>query len=321
MSLLVWLPLNGNLDNWGSSPAKFSLVGSGIAATSAGKTCSNSYQRTTANTGGYITSDINFTMNGDMTLACWCKVTAVGSAGTANGIITQHGHQTGGLGITMKDVSSSDFRMSINSGAYGDSHGSSSDRTYATYHGNTNIYNAWHHLCVTYTASTKQIRMYVDGKLDRDPIPVTGNNTTARPFRLFDWSTDYSANGAYKPPCYLNDVRMYDHALSAKEVKLLSQGLVAHYKFDLGGNTNLLPGSWDFSGSGHDGVVSYDNTKGVYKKSYTHPASSSYHDFCQWGNVVSVNANEVYTASFLARSDNSTNSLNIYFYNKYFVKL
>lgn len=250
MSLLVWLPLNGNLDNWGSSPAKFSVVGSGIATATTGKTTPNSYQRTTANTNGYITSDINFTMNGDMTLACWCKVTAIGSPNTANGIITQHGHDTGGLGITIKDIGTQDFRICANTGLYGDKHTGQTDRSYHKYYGSTNIYNAWHHLCITYNSSSKQLRMYVDGKPETITFADTGaqsiaftlsgNNTTARPFRLFDWSTDFSANGSYKPPCYLNDVRMYDHCLSAKEVKLLGQGLVAHYKLDCGGANNLL---------------------------------------------------------------------------------
>lgn len=317
MSLLVWLPLNGNLENWGSSPAKFSLVNSsgGLKTVTTGKTTANCYQRATANTADYITSDINFTLSGDVTIACWCKITSYGTNNSANGIVTQHGHQTGGLGITMKYIGASDYRMSINSGLYGDAGGGTNDRTYQTYYGATNIYNAWHHLCVTYNAATKQARMYVDGKLDRDPINLAGNNATARPFRLFDWSTDHSSNASYRPPCYLNDVRLYDNCLSAKEVKLLSQGLVAHYKLDAGGNNNILPGSWNFSGSSGNGTVSLDE-EGWYKKSYTHPAgSSSYNDFCQWGNVQTVSANETYTVSFLAKSSDATKNLVVYFYN------
>ena len=235
MSLLVWLPLNGSLENKGISPATFSLVttGGGVDTSTGGKIATNCYRRSTRNTVSHITSDINFSLTGDVSMACWCKLTDYGTTDSANGIITQHGHLTGGLGITMKYISANDYRMSINTGSKGDSFPSAErDRTFHTYYGNTNIYNKWHHLCLTYTVATKQICMYVDGKLDRSPITVAGNNTTARPFRIFDWSTDHSGNASYRPPCYLNDVRLYDHCLSPREVKLLAQGLVAHYKLE-----------------------------------------------------------------------------------------
>ena len=242
MSLLVWLPLNGTLENRGVSPAKFSLVttGGGVATASNGKTTPGCYTRSTKNTISHITSDIDFTLPRDVSMACWCKLTDFGTSDSANGIITQHGHKTGGLGITMKYIGATDYRMSINSGLYGDAGGGTNDRTYHTYYGNTNIYNEWHHLCVTYDAATKQIKMYVDGALDRDPITVAGNSAVARPFRIFDWSTDHSGNASYRPPCSLNDVRLYDHCLSAKEVKILAQGLVAHYPLTAGGANNLL---------------------------------------------------------------------------------
>ena len=176
-------------------------------------------------------------------MCCWARVTGIGDSATANGIISQHGHMTGGLGITMKDVSSTDLRMSVNTGLYGDSGGS--DRTYCTYYGNTNIYNQWHHLCITYQSSTKQLRMYVDGKLDRDVITLNGNSAVARPLLLFAWSTDHLGSGInnYRPPCELNDVRLYDHCLSVKEIKEISKGLVAHYQLKGMGRTNYLKGA------------------------------------------------------------------------------
>ena len=61
MSLQVWLPLNGDLTNYGLSPAKFKLVNnsSGLSIGSNGKIGAKMYQRTTKNTADYITSDID----------------------------------------------------------------------------------------------------------------------------------------------------------------------------------------------------------------------------------------------------------------------
>lgn len=239
MSLQVWLPLNGNLTNQGLSPATFSVVNSGgglASSTSGGKVVSGTYTRTTANTASYIKSDINFSLPGDFSMCCWAKVTGIGSAQTANGIITHHGHITGGGGITMKDVSSTDLRMSINTGT------NDSNRTYCTYYGSTNIYNQWHHLCVTYERSTQRYRMYVDGRKETivgygDYITF-GDTVAARPFCLFAWSTDHLTSPDYRPPCQLNDVRLYDHLLSPKEIHEIAKGMACHYKLDQAANVN-----------------------------------------------------------------------------------
>lgn len=247
MSLLVWLPLDGNLNNQGLSPAKFTMVNSsgGLSvASTGGKISQSCYQRTTRETADYITSDRNFLLDGDMSMCCWCKVTSYGTTNSANGIITHHGHNTGGLGITMRYVSATDYRMSINTGVKGDSEGSS-DRTYMTYYSTTNIYNKWHHLCVTFNKTQKKIQMYIDGKLETivgygTSLNLDNDAATARPFQLFSWSTDHASSASYRPPCLLNDVRLYNHCLSPKEVAEIAKGLIAHWPLRDGINDNLI---------------------------------------------------------------------------------
>ena len=232
-------------------------------------------------------------------MCCWAKVTSISDAGTANGLFTHHGHNYGGLGITVKDISTSDWRMSINTGLNGDLQANgASDRTFNHYYGNTNIKDAWHHLCLTYQASTKQIRMYVDGKLDANVITVNGNNTNARPLALFAWSTDHlgSSINHYRPNCELNDVRVYDECLSPQEVKEIAKGLRLHYQMNSARFDNLLPRDEmyvynNYGGSGTTGSIAptgeeFMGSK-VYRLTMT-PNASSLDSFKtqQWGHGI-----------------------------------
>ena len=62
---------------------------------------------------------------------------------------------------------------------------------------------------------------------------------------------------------YLNDFRIYDHTLSVKEIKLLSQGLVCHYKLDdawIESTTNLCTVQYLANQSGSWGGHTYSRT-------------------------------------------------------------
>jgi hypothetical protein len=141
MSLLVWLPLNGSLENKGLSLAKFNLYNhsGAISIGEQGKTTKNNYKRITPDASDYIGSDINFLLDKDFSMCCWCKLTGYSENIIANGIITQHGHLSGGSGITAKVVNGEkgkiDLRMSFNAGY------DSTNRIYSHFYGETNIYN------------------------------------------------------------------------------------------------------------------------------------------------------------------------------------
>lgn len=90
----------------------------------------------------------------------------------------------------------------------------------------------WTHCTITYDSITMKI--YLNGELKRSAnytyTPINLNYDT----RLFE---NCANNGRY-----LNDYRIYDHALSVKEVEEISKGLVLHYKLDNNGQGqyNLL---------------------------------------------------------------------------------
>lgn len=233
MALQVWLPLTKNLSNQGLNNMTFSIdAGSNIILDNNGK-IGACYSRSAKQTSGRIVSNSTINLSEDISMACWALVSdCVGD--TANGLISNHSHANNtGVGITVKQVSTSDYRISCNTGT-------GSDRTFYTYYGTTNIKGAWHHLALTYSKSAKQLILYVDGNAEYT-LNNYVNSSIADYIIIFDWSTTYNST-SYRPAAKLNDVRIYDHCLSPKEVKEISKGLVLHYLLNdayVEGTTNI----------------------------------------------------------------------------------
>lgn len=87
--------------------------------------------------------------------------------------------------------------------------------------------NTWNHITLTYDGAS--LKSYLNGNLvaTRDGVLAT-RSKTAGEFRLGrdTRTTDTALNGK------LNDICIYDHCLSAAEVKEIAQGLVLHYKLN-----------------------------------------------------------------------------------------
>lgn len=87
--------------------------------------------------------------------------------------------------------------------------------------------NTWYHLTLTY--SSGHCKIYVNGTETKDYATSIIPNFSGITTGTIGIANNLSG---YQTNCLINDFRIYDHALSAAEVKEISQGLVLHYKLD-----------------------------------------------------------------------------------------
>lgn len=164
----------------------------------------------------------------------------------------------------------------------------------------------WNHIAMTLDGT--KVYFYLNGVLT---VELTQANTLATAFgglnelRLGCRAT--TGTNLWKG--YINDVRVYNHCLTPREVKQVAQGLVLHYKLNNDNHTNMLTKSYTLNGR----TTSIDSTFGFPVINVDNSAGTGYKDFASWGGFT-VNANEVYTVSFYAKSSSSS-TLTMYFYN------
>lgn len=208
MSLQVWLPLNGSLDNLGLSGTK--AVNHNATTNSNGK-IGKCYQNTASN---YITIPVTIDVKQPFSLCYWYRIDTWNNWGTT---ITLNAANQDYLGMC---THSDGTRIGTNWYEY---RNGNSTRIFDSYHNNTIIAGQWNHIVITFDG-TNNIKTYIDGSLVSNGtveiIPLT-NFTELTLFRR-----GHFADSAYSS---MNDVRVYDHCLSAKEVKEIAKGLVCHY--------------------------------------------------------------------------------------------
>lgn len=222
MSLKVWLPLLGNLENKGISNYVIENMG-GITSNTNGKigTCM-SFQNT-ANS--YLRMPAILSASDNFSIAFWVKHNAVN---VNMGYYSQR-VATDAQGFTIFYLNGTGIRFDDGTGLQ------------ANYIFNT---NQWYHVVCCRDSINKYI--YINGVLVKTG---TRSNTNASKintnYSLIGGSQGNTAgtpaqDGANHFNGYMNDFRVYNHCLSAAEVKEISQGLVLHYKLDTFPQQNLL---------------------------------------------------------------------------------
>lgn len=218
-------------------------VGNCLSDGKIGQTCHHNY----SNSEGGLLSDKKLqSVGNNVSMFAWVNfdnfaVNPIGIGGTHT--IIGDGYSAGtGMGFNVVTDGSKKV-VAINTGT-------GNTRTWGDYKGTTNISaGTWYHIGFTYNGS--QIKIYVNGVLDATHN-YSGQSNPADYVHVASWARDGLLNVPtifphYKPIGRINDFRIYDHVLSTKEVKLLSQGLVAHYQLKGMGATNYLKGAGKFT--------------------------------------------------------------------------
>lgn len=258
MSLQVWLPLNGNVNNQGLSDV---TVNGGKIFTATGKLSSTAYNDTQvinipiASLSGSRTWSFCFwgyVVSSAITTN-WTKIASIIDGNSdlrievcpqgnySNDIYCYSIHNNGGYVIT--------------SGAMASPNGSQ-------------YYNNWTHFCITSDGTT--ITKYLNGVFI-GTIPYDGDGVITGTFTL---------NNSDK--IYKQDVRIYDHCLSPKEVAEIAKGLCLHYPL----NNIYNCQSNKYSSPYCDGYMSYiggftrtaltDERGYNYKMTYTGTGNNSW---------------------------------------------
>lgn len=230
MSLQIWLPLNGNLNNLGLR-GDVLPVATGTTIVSAGK-IGSCYHFGTATSYITIPKEAMTSFTTEASVCFWFKII---SWNTSYATFFQAGlgsnpwaHYIFGF---LRNSTSSTCCFTISNGS------SASDASYVT---PTFDLNRWYHIALVY--KTGHCLIYIDGELYKDYttsiVPNFSGITTI--------TTGISNNkSSYQTNCQMNDLRIYDHVLSEKEVKEISRGLIVNYKLDGNGlnNENLFKNS------------------------------------------------------------------------------
>ena len=298
MSLKVWLPLNGDLRNLGCSNYTVTTIETTPIYVD-GK-IGKCYQRATTDAssanGISINSNLLDMLGTAATVALWVK--PLGTHTHYEGAFISSGNWNAkrwAFGVNQNNT-----KVDVLCGSY------------QQYIDCTVPENQWTHLVSTYDNGLCKLYkngIYIGELTGRAAFDSDATNTYI--------GRETYANGYFGFNGLINDVRIYDHCLSAAEIHEIAKGLIVHYKLDSRGaglgNPNLLINSTiPTEGNGATGIVKSITNDGIQKVVAESP-NSNWVTFNNHNTTLSLAKGDIFTFSLKIKSDDSTNKPTVYF--------
>lgn len=286
MALQVWLPLNGDLTNQGLS---------NVTVTNNGATVDNNGKIGKCYSFDGVDDYIQIPpMTLDLSCASicgWIKWRAFNSWSRMFDFQNSASGSTGAIGIANNGTSSTITVFGRTSSGVG---------LPDTDIGLSAVANTWYHIALILDNTTAKV--YLNGTLTKTftlnsalGVMTLNNNYLGKS----GWPADKFFQGS------MNDFRIYDHCLSAKEVKELAKGLVLHYRLAGPGQENLILESHKVTGSGVGSGITRSFEPDGSLKIISTPGNNNY---CSIGFGKDSNPN---VGSKIAVGDKYTISLDI----------
>ncbi len=239
MSLLVWLPLDGDSHNQGLVQLPTPTVNNATYA-SGGKIGGQS----TSGSGKiawHLTEDI---LQNEWSVAVWIKATATFNVNN-NIIFCKNTSSSSDCQIYFSIVNGTSLHIGVN----GPSSSLSTAFTFAV--------GSWYHVAATYDGNIATL--YINGQKKNSTTVTTAWPGEKLNMQLRDRSNNAAgtgSGGSASAAYAMNDFRLYNHALSEKEVEEIAKGLSTHYKLDdpFTESTTNLAGT-GFSGWNNSGAA------------------------------------------------------------------
>ena len=301
MALQVWLPLTEDLTQQGLSGVE--AVNNGATVNNDGK-LGKCYQ---FDGNDYITLPIKF-LGSDYSYSVWVYTTSASTTQT--------------LGCCRATVGNG-FSLFLINGKIRIDPGGKNVQWTTNY---TYPINTWFHIAVT--CNNGKIKYYINGEYKQEYNMTLNESQWGTLFSIGASQANGSGYGNYLTG-QLNDIRIYDHCLSTKEIKELSKGLILHYKLDdsyLSKGENIMPnhlemaltspsnastGTWRLAGSNtmtRERVLIIDSPEGECY-GFQNTGVQTYNDGSCYGiDNFSIVGNTVYTISMWARCISGENA-------------